>query len=81
MDNALRKALKRFYPAIENIKLVDYKVRVLDSAGATGAKVRVLIETSDGRTSWHTVGVSTDIMEASWKALIDSVEYFLTEKV
>lgn len=79
MDGALRKALSRFYPEVSEVRLVDYKVRVLDSESATGASVRVLIETTNGRQSWHTVGVSTDIIKASWKALIDSVEYYLMD--
>ena len=78
MDAALRKALKRFYPELSDMRLLDYKVRVLDSDAAAGAKVRVLIESGTSSRSWHTVGVSTDIMEASWKALIDSVEYMLS---
>lgn len=78
MDAALRKALSHFYPMLSNMRLIDYKVRVLDSDAAAGAKVRVLIESGDASHSWHTVGVSTDIMEASWKALIDSVEYMLS---
>lgn len=78
MDAALRKALTRFYPSLSSMRLLDYKVRVLDSDAAAGAKVRVLIESGDSSCSWHTVGVSTDIMEASWKALIDSVEYKLS---
>ncbi len=78
MDAALRKALSRFYPQLSAMRLIDYKVRVLDSDAAAGAKVRVLIESADSTHSWHTVGVSTDIMEASWKALIDSVEYMLS---
>ena len=78
LDNAMRKALVRFYPRISDIKLTDYKVRVLDSASATAAKVRVLIESTDGKELWTTIGVSTDIIEASWKALVDSVEYMLS---
>jgi len=77
LDKALRKALERFYPQIRDIKLTDYKVRVLDSDMATAAKVRVLIETSDKKEVWTTIGVSTDIIDASWKALFDSVEYKL----
>jgi len=77
LDNALRKALERFYPEIKQMKLTDYKVRVLDSEAATAAKVRVLIESTDGKDMWTTIGVSTDIIEASWKALVDSVEYKL----
>ena len=75
LDSALRKALGRFYPEIREFKLVDYKVRVLEENRGTAATVRVLIETSDGRTSWGTVGVSENIIEASWQALVDSLEY------
>jgi 2-isopropylmalate synthase len=77
LDKALRKALERFYPQLSEIKLTDYKVRVLDSQSATAAKVRVLIETQNGHTSWNTVGVSPDVIEASWKALVDSLSYHL----
>jgi 2-isopropylmalate synthase len=79
LDNALRKALVRFYPQIDEIKLTDFKVRVLDSKSATAAKVRVLIETTDGEEIWTTIGVSTDIIDASWKALVDSIEYKLSK--
>ena len=74
LDKAMRKALEQFYPAIQEIKLVDYKVRVLDSSQATAAKVRVIIESTDQQNSWTTIGVSTDIIEASWLALKDAVE-------
>lgn len=77
LDKAVRKALERFYPEIKGMKLTDYKVRVLDSACATAAKVRVLIESTDGREVWTTIGVSTDIIDASWKALVDSIDYML----
>lgn len=77
IDKAMRKALERFYPSIGRLRLVDYKVRVLDSAAATGARVRVLIESTDGVDSWTTVGVSTDVIMASKKALEDSIEYKL----
>ncbi|MDQ2085149.1 citramalate synthase [Herbivorax sp. ANBcel31] len=80
LDNALRKALERFYPQIKDMKLTDYKVRVLDSSSATAAKVRVLIESTDGKEVWTTIGVSTDIIEASWQALVDSIEYKLIEE-
>lgn len=79
LDNALRKALVRFYPSINEMKLTDYKVRVLDSTSATAAKVRVLIESTDGDEFWATIGVSTDIIHASWKALVDSIEYKLSK--
>jgi 2-isopropylmalate synthase len=77
LDNALRKALKRFYPHIEDMHLVDFKVRVIDGAEGTSAKVRVLIESSDKTDVWNTVGVSENMIEASWMALVDSVEYKL----
>jgi 2-isopropylmalate synthase len=77
LDKALRKALTRFYPEVANIKLVDYKVRVLDEKEGTAAKVRVMIESSDGKDAWGTVGVSTNIIEASFKALSDSINYKL----
>ncbi|MEA4854515.1 MAG: citramalate synthase [Christensenella sp.] len=78
IDLALRKALKGFYPSLEKMSLVDYKVRVLESSATTAAKVRVLIESTDGKNAWNTVGVSTDIIEASFRALADSIEYKLT---
>ena len=77
LDQALRNALKVFYPQLDKVHLTDYKVRVLNTESATAAKVRVLIETSDGKRTWNTVGVSTDIIEASWLALADSIEYQL----
>ncbi len=77
LDHALRKALEQVYPILKKIKLVDFKVRVLDGKDGTGAKVRVLIETRDGEESWSTIGVSTNIIEASWISLVDSVEYGL----
>lgn len=77
LDGALRKALEKFYPEIRKIKLTDYKVRVLDSTSATAAKVRVLIESTDNKETWTTIGVSADIIEASWIALVDSIEYKL----
>lgn len=77
LDSAIRKALQRFYPELSDISLIDYKVRVLDEKRGTAAKVRVLIESSDGENSWGTVGVSENIIEASWEALVDSIEYGL----
>jgi 2-isopropylmalate synthase len=80
LDKAVRKALERLYPAIGAIRLTDYKVRVLDSDKASAAKVRVLIEstdTSNDGENWTTIGVSTDIINASWQALVDSIEYKL----
>jgi len=77
IDKALRKALEAFFPEIGKMRLTDYKVRVLDSASATGAVVRVLIESTDGEDYWTTVGVSKDIIKASCKALLDSIDYKL----
>jgi 2-isopropylmalate synthase len=77
IDTALRKALEVFYPEVGEIRLTDYKVRVLDSESATAAKVRVLIESTDGHDYWTTVGVAVDIIQASCKALLDSIEYKL----
>lgn len=77
IDAALRKALEVFYPEIGEIRLTDYKVRVLDSESATAAKVRVLIESTDGHEYWTTVGVAVDIMQASTRALMDSIEFKL----
>ncbi|MGE5621159.1 MAG: citramalate synthase [archaeon] len=77
LDNALRKALLRFYPEISLIQLIDYKVRVLDEKQGTSAKVRVLIQSSDGCETWSTVGVSSNIFEASLQALNDSINYKL----
>jgi 2-isopropylmalate synthase len=77
LDRALRAALTKFYPAIADVKLVDYKVRIIDSQLATAAKTRVMIESTDGDAIWGTVGVDDNIIEASWEALVDSVEYKL----
>jgi len=77
LDNALRKALERFYPELKEMRLEDYKVRVLSSVDGTGARVRVLIESADSESKWGTVGVSTDILEASWQALVDSISFKL----
>jgi len=75
LDNALRKALVRFYPEVSAMHLVDYKVRVLGEKNGTGAKVRVLVETSDGEDTWSTVGVSENIIHASLQAISDSINY------
>jgi 2-isopropylmalate synthase len=77
LDNALRKALEKFYPVLKNVKLHDYKVRVLQPGKGTAAKVRVLVESGDAQERWGTVGVSENIIEASWQALVDSIEYKL----
>ncbi len=77
LDNAMRKALERFYPELKDVKLLDYKVRVLSSDRGTAAGVRVLIESGDKDDKWGTVGVSQNIIEASYQALVDSIEYKL----
>lgn len=77
LDKALRKALSQFYPALSEMELKDFKVRVLASDHGTGARVRVLIESKDKLCEWGTVGVSHDILEASWQALVDSITYKL----
>lgn len=80
LDLALRKALVVFYPDLKAVRLTDYKVRVLSGDNATGAAVRVLIENTDGKHVWTTVGVSTDIIEASRIALVDAMEYYLFKR-
>lgn len=77
LDNALRRSLETFFPAIRELRLKDYKVRVVSSAKGTDSVVRVLVESGDGRDLWNTVGVSENLVEASWKALIDSIDYKL----
>ncbi len=82
LNMALRRALHKFYPNIDGVHLADYRVSILDPEEATAAKTRVVVESSDGETSWSTVGVSENIIEASWEALVDGVEYklFLDEE-
>jgi 2-isopropylmalate synthase len=77
LDKALRKAIAEIYPEVSRITLVNYKTHILEDSVGTGAKVRVLIESSDGEHTWGTVGVSENIIEASWEALVDSIEYGL----
>ncbi|MEK7334747.1 MAG: citramalate synthase [Candidatus Binatota bacterium] len=77
LDQALRRALTKFYPSLEEMELLDYKVRVLSSGEGTGASVRVLIESGDKKDRWGTVGVSQNVIEASWQALVDSIDYKL----
>lgn len=77
LDCALRKALTEVFPAVARVELLDYKVRVLEGTQGTGAVVRVLIESGDGEERWSTVGASSNILEASWQALTDSLAYFL----
>ena len=80
LDLALRKALLPFYPEIAGVSLVDYKVRIIDGHDATAAKTRVLIVSTDGQTTWGTVGVSENIIEASWLALVDGIDLFLQRR-
>jgi len=82
LDRAMRRAVAKFFPEIANVELKDYKVRILDSDAATAAKTRVLVESSNGRENWATVGCSENIIEASWLALVDSLEFAIwrTEK-
>ncbi|MFQ5827444.1 MAG: alpha-isopropylmalate synthase regulatory domain-containing protein, partial [Dehalococcoidia bacterium] len=80
LDSALRQALLRFYPRLAAVKLVDYKVRILEGTAGTASQVRVLIESSDGEEEWRTVGSSPNIIEASWQALVDSLEYWLWKR-
>ena len=77
LDGALRKALHLYDPQLDNMRLVDYKVRVVNSRAGTAARVRVVIESTDGESVWGTVGVSENVIEASWLALADSFEYHL----
>jgi 2-isopropylmalate synthase len=77
LDHALRKALEEFYPNLKTMRLLDYKVRILDESKGTAAKTRVLITSGDGEDTWGTVGVADNIIEASWHALVDSIEYKL----
>lgn len=82
LDNAVRKALKDFYPTLSKMHLADFKVRVLDEKSGTAAKVRVLIQSQDEKDDWNTIGVHENIIEASWQAMVDSIEYkLLKDKV
>jgi len=80
LDLALRRALTQVYPSLAVVRLTDYKVRVVDQGAGTGAMVRVLVESSDGKTTWRTVGASTNIIEASWLALADALEWWLLRR-
>jgi 2-isopropylmalate synthase len=80
LDHAIRKALEKFYPELKQVKLLDYKVRILSTKAGTGALTRVLIESGDGQSKWGTVGVSENIIEASWRALVDSIDYKLLKE-
>jgi 2-isopropylmalate synthase len=77
LDKALREALGAFFPELKQVTLTDYRVRVLNSEAATAARVRVVIESSDGKEFWRTMGVSSDVIEASLYALIDSIDHVL----
>jgi 2-isopropylmalate synthase len=80
LDGALRKALEDHYPALKEMHLTDYKVRVVNPKAGTAAKVRVIIESADRDGIWGTVGVSENVIEASWRALVDSIEYKLLKE-
>ncbi|OGP79178.1 MAG: citramalate synthase [Deltaproteobacteria bacterium RBG_16_49_23] len=80
LDNAIRKALEKFYPELKEVKLLDYKVRILSTRDGTGAQTRVLIESGDRESKWGTVGVSENIIQASWQALVDSIDYKLLKE-
>jgi 2-isopropylmalate synthase len=79
LDNALRKALTKFYPQINEMHLVDFKVRIVEGSEGTAAKVKVLLDSRDGNELWSTIGVSENIIEASWQALVDSIQYKLSK--
>ena len=81
LDSALRKALVKFFPVVDEVELLDYRVRVVSTQKGTDSVVRVLVESTDGKESWSTVGVSENIVEASWKALVDSIDYKLSKEV
>ena len=80
LDGALRLALAKFFPKLKRVTLTDYKVRILDTATGTGAKTRVLIQSTDGQREWGTVGVSENIIEASLQALVGSMEFALLKR-
>jgi 2-isopropylmalate synthase len=80
LDHAIRKALDKFYPGLREVKLMDYKVRILTSKDGTAAQTRVLIESGDGESKWGTVGVSENIIQASWQALVDAIDYKLLKE-
>lgn len=80
LDAAMRKALEPVYPTLRRMHLLDYKVRVINAQEGTAAKVRVSIESTDGDAVWGTVGVSENVIEASWLALADSFHYFISRK-
>jgi len=75
IDGVLRRSLEKFFPGLNTLRLLDYRVRVVSRSGGTDYVVRVLVESGDGEKTWSTVGVSDNIVEASWKALVDSIDY------
>ncbi|MFN4307487.1 alpha-isopropylmalate synthase regulatory domain-containing protein, partial [Sulfurihydrogenibium azorense] len=79
LDKALKKALTAVYPSLAEVELIDYKVRIVNESGGTAAKIRVLIESRDKSKKWGTVGVSDNIIEASWQAVVDSIVYKLVK--
>src|SRR5205823_6244347 len=79
LDASLREALVRFYPAVERVRLTDYKVRIINPTSGTAARTRVLIDSTDGTAEWGTVGVDDNIVEASLQALVDSLEYAIVK--
>lgn len=81
LDNALRKALQTYFPQLKEMHLSDYKVRVIDEQDQTAAKVRVLIESKNFTDTWSTVGVSSNVIEASWEALVDSMRYAILNQL
>jgi 2-isopropylmalate synthase len=81
LDAALRRSLETFYPVIREMHLIDYKVRVVNARAGTAARVRVVIESRDKQSIWGTVGVSGNVIDASWLALVDSVEYKIQKSV
>jgi 2-isopropylmalate synthase len=80
LDQALRRVLRANYPGIDHIQLTDYRVRILDGVATTGAVVRVLLDSTDGERAWTTIGVSTNIIEASWQALTDALVWGLLHR-
>jgi len=80
LDNALRKALTKFYPHLSEMHLTDFKVNIIEGSEGTASKVRVFIESRDEEDVWSTIGVSESVIEASWLALVDSIEYKLSKK-
>ena len=79
LDHALRKALTKFYPQINEMHLIDFKVRIVEGSEGTAARVKVLLDSRDGEEVWSTIGVSENIIEASWQALVDSIQYKLSK--